>query len=87
MPIPTGDRPFDRLAADLVADQLAAHPTLGSTLGLTEYDAMLPDMSADAIAAQERSEDAWLERFRALPDDDLDADERIDRDQIGRAHV
>src|SRR5688500_8733849 len=82
MPIPTSDRPFDRLASELVADQLAAEPTLGSTLGLTEYDELLPDLSAEAIAARERSEDAWLERFRALPDADLDADEQIDRDLV-----
>ncbi len=82
MPIPTSDRPFDRLASELVADQLAAEPTLGSTLGLTEYDELLPDLSAEAIAAHERSEDAWLERFRALPDADLDADEQIDRDLV-----
>ncbi len=82
MPIPTSDRPFDRLASELVADQLAAEPTLGSTLGLTEYDELLPDLSAESVAARERSEDAWLERFRALPDADLDADEQIDRDLV-----
>ena len=82
MPIPTSDRPFDQLAGELVADQLAADPTLGSTLGLTEYDELLPDLSAESIAARERSEDAWLERFRALPDADLDADEQIDRDLV-----
>src|SRR5688500_20257200 len=80
MPIPTSDRPFDRLASELVADELAADPTLGSTLGLTEYDELLPDLSAEAIAARERSEDAWLERFRALPDAEPDAEEQIDRD-------
>ena len=82
MPIPTSDRPFDRLAGELVADQLAAEPTLGSTLGLTEYDELLPDLSAAAIAARDRSEDAWLERFRALPEADLDPDEQIDRDLV-----
>ncbi|MEP6759909.1 MAG: DUF885 domain-containing protein [Sporichthyaceae bacterium] len=82
MPIPTSDRPFDRLAGELVADQLAADPVLGSTLGLTEYDGLLPDLSEQAIAARERSEDSWLERFRALPDAELDADEQIDRDLV-----
>jgi len=82
MPIPAGDRPFDRLAAQLVTDQLAADPTLGSTLGLTEYDDLLPDLSAGAIADREKAEDAWLERFRALPLDELDPDEQIDRDLV-----
>ena len=61
MPIPVGDRPFDQLAAELVADQCAANPTLGSVLGLTEYDEALPDLSADGIAATASAvEDAWV---------------------------
>jgi uncharacterized protein (DUF885 family) len=82
MPIPTGDRPFDRLAADLIADQLADQPVLGTYLGVTGYDDRLPDRSADAIAARDRREDAWLERFAALPDADLTHEERIDRDLV-----
>lgn len=80
MPIPTGERPFDTLAADLLAEQCAANPLLGSALGLTEYDELLPDMSASAVSAQERAEDSWAQRLRVLPADDLSADERIDRD-------
>jgi uncharacterized protein (DUF885 family) len=80
MPIPTGDRPFDQLVAELINDQCAASPTLGSVLGLTEYDELLPDLSVDAIAARERSEDAWVSRLRELDDADLTDDERVDRD-------
>jgi len=82
MPIPTGDRPFDRLAAELIAEQAAGQPVLGSSLGLTDYDDRLPDMSADAIAAREQSEQRWRERLAALPDADLTHDERIDRDLV-----
>ncbi len=64
----------------LVADQCAANPTLGSVLGLTEYDEALPDMSAAGIEARERAEDGWVGRLRALADAELSADERIDRD-------
>ncbi len=92
MPIPTGDRPFDALAAELVADQCAADPLLGTVLGLTEHDGALPDMSAAGIAARERAEDAWVERLRGLDDGELSDDERIDRDLAlmvlaGRAHM
>jgi len=80
MPIPAGDRPFDRLAAELVADQLSADPILGSTLGLTEYDEALPDMSAEAIEARAAADESWLARFRSLSDEELSVDERIDRD-------
>jgi uncharacterized protein (DUF885 family) len=82
MPIPTGDRPFDALAAELAADQLAAAPTLGSALGLTEYDEALPDLSAEGIGRRERQEDSWIERLSALPADELTADERVDRDLV-----
>jgi uncharacterized protein (DUF885 family) len=80
MPIPTGERPFDHLAADLVAAQCHANPILGTVLGLTEYDEALPDMSAAGIAAREQDEDDWDARLAALADDELTSDERIDRD-------
>ena len=82
MPIPRGGRPFDDLAADLMADQFSANPVLGSALGLTEYDEALPDLSAGAIAARDRAEDDWSRRLSALTDDELTEDERIDRDLV-----
>jgi uncharacterized protein (DUF885 family) len=80
MPIPVGDRPFDQLVSELVADQCAANPTLGSVLGLTEYDEALPDLSAEGIEATQRTEDAWVGRLAGLDDGALNDDERIDRD-------
>lgn len=82
MPIPRGGRPFDDLAADLMADQFSANPVLGSALGLTEYDEALPDLSAGAIAARDRAEDDWSRRLSALTDGELTEDERIDRDLV-----
>ncbi|MGH3342879.1 MAG: DUF885 domain-containing protein [Carbonactinosporaceae bacterium] len=82
MPIPTGPRPFDRLARDLIAAQLAARPTLGTNLGLTEYDGELPDLGASAVADVERDEDRWLDRFTALDAADLTPDEQVDRDLV-----
>src|SRR5262245_59444148 len=82
MPIRYQDRPFDVLAEQLVNDQLAAEPVLGTNLGLTEYDALLPDRSADAIQARERSDDAWLDRFAGLADTELTHEERVDRDLV-----
>ena len=51
MPIPTSERPFDRLATELVADQFAASPTLGSDLGLTEYD----ELAAGPVRGRDRA--------------------------------
>jgi uncharacterized protein (DUF885 family) len=81
MPIPTGTRPFDRLAAELLEDQLAAEPNLGTFLGITDHDDRVADKSAAAIVERHRREDVWLQRFEAL-DDELDLDERIDRDLV-----
>jgi uncharacterized protein (DUF885 family) len=72
--------PFAALASELVADQLTANPVLGSSLGLVEHDEALPDMSAGAVAARERAEDAWTRRLAELADADLSDDDRIDRD-------
>jgi uncharacterized protein (DUF885 family) len=82
VPVPAGDRPFDLLAADLLADELSARPTLGSALGLGAYDEALADLSADSIERREANEDSWTDRLMALDDDALNADERIDRDLV-----
>lgn len=55
---------------------------MASRLGVPGYDDLLPDLSAAAIAEQERREDRWAARFAALADDTLTADEQIDRDLI-----
>jgi uncharacterized protein (DUF885 family) len=82
MPIPVGNRPFDRLAAELLDDELAAEPNLGTYLGITDHDERVADRSAAAIAERHRREDAWLERFAALNGADLDREERVDRDLV-----
>lgn len=80
--VPLSDRPFDRLLRGLLSDELSASPPLGSALGLTEYDEGLPDMSAEAVAARERAEDTWAERFAGVDEASLDPDERVDRDLV-----
>ena len=82
MPIPTSERPFDKLATQLAADRFEGSPTFASDLGLTEYDHLLPDMSAAAIRARERRQDEWTRRLRDLPTDDLTDDEALDRDLV-----
>jgi hypothetical protein len=54
MPIPTGTRPFDRLAAELLEDQLAAEPNLGTFSGITDHDHRVTDKSAVAIVERQR---------------------------------
>ena len=82
MPFPVGPRPFDALAAEIADAELAAAPTLGSSLGLTEYDELLPDLSAEAVAARHAREDRWTARLEALDDAALQPAERVDRDLV-----
>ena len=82
MPIPTSERPFDQLATQLAADHFEGSPTHASDLGLTEYDHLLPDMSAAAIQARDQREDEWTRRFHDLPSGDLSDAEALDRDLV-----
>ena len=65
----------------LLADELAASPLLGSSLGLTEHDGRMPDLSASALTAREAADDRHLAAFEALADDAVtDPEDRADRD-------
>ena len=71
---------FAELSATFLKEEFAESPVLASSLGLTEYDERLDDLSAEAFHRHEERSSAWLKRFRALPDDALTPAERIDRD-------
>lgn len=77
MPTPTS---FDDLVRDLIDEQFADNPLLGSALGDTRFDALLADLSADAIADRERREDGWSARLAAHDDAALTDEQRVDRD-------
>lgn len=78
--VTTPERPFDDAVAALIEDQFAANPVLGSALGVIAYDNDLPDLSAEAVAAQERREDDWVRELSPWADDDLTGQQVIDRD-------
>jgi uncharacterized protein (DUF885 family) len=74
------NRPLDALVTDFLSAEFAADPSAATTLGMPGYDDQLADLSAAAVARR-RAEDAeWLRRFEGLPEGELTADERIDRD-------
>jgi uncharacterized protein (DUF885 family) len=73
---------FAALAKDFLAEQYDAHPVRSSGMGLTQYDDQLDDLSTAAYDRRAASATAWRERFAALPDDALTAEEAIDRDLI-----
>ena len=71
---------FTTLADQLLKEEYDASPVLASSLGLTDYDERLDDLSAEAIRGKEEADTEWLRRLRAVPDAGLDPAELIDRD-------
>jgi len=74
---------FTDLADTFLKEEFAESPVLASSLGLTEYDERLDDLSADAHRRHDERSAAWAKRFGAIPDDTLSPSERIDRDFVG----
>jgi uncharacterized protein (DUF885 family) len=73
---------FTDLAETFLKEEFAESPVLASSLGLTEYDEKLDDLSAEAFKHHEARTTEWLKRFRAAADDGLSPAERIDRDFV-----
>jgi uncharacterized protein (DUF885 family) len=73
---------FASLVKDYLAERYDESPSWASMLGLTAYDERSEDLSADAFRRREAQVLEWTRRFRALPDAELTADERIDRDVV-----
>ena len=73
-------RPLDALVTDFLAAEFTADPSAATTLGMPGYDDQLADLSAAAIARRAPGPAERLCRFEGLSDDELTADERIDRD-------
>ncbi len=70
---------FDRLVEDFLTAEYVATPTLASSVGIDGYDSLLPDLTSAGYAARAADEDTWFERFRALDETRLSAEEAIDR--------
>ena len=71
--------PLASLVDSFLKEEYDESPTLASSLGLTEYDERLDDMSGDAHRRRIERDTAWLQRFRDVTDADLSPSERIDR--------
>jgi uncharacterized protein (DUF885 family) len=69
-----------QLIDEMLEEDFELSPVSASALGLTDYDAGMDDVSAEGFAERDRDAAAFLERFRAIRDEGLSPDERIDRD-------
>ncbi len=71
---------FARLVDDFLANEYATSPVLATTLGLTDYDERLDDLSAAAFEKRDADAVAWLARFNAVDPATLSFDDQIDRE-------
>jgi uncharacterized protein (DUF885 family) len=70
------------LTRDFLAEQYAESPVLASSLGLTQFDEQLDDLSAVAFARRERATAEWMAKFEAVEAASLSFDEAIDQDLV-----
>ncbi len=73
---------FASLVDTFLKEEYEDSPTLASSLGLTEYDERLDDLSAGAIKRRIEADNEWLARFRGAGEADLSAAEKIDRELL-----
>jgi uncharacterized protein (DUF885 family) len=71
---------FAELTDAFLHEEYEDSPVRASSLGLTEYDERLDDLSEASITRRVTRDTHWLEQFRAVADHELSADEAIDRD-------
>jgi uncharacterized protein (DUF885 family) len=68
---------FDRAVAQFLREYLEAEPVGASFYGLTEWDGLLPDMTAAGFATREAAAARWLARFSDWPDHDADTGDSL----------
>jgi uncharacterized protein (DUF885 family) len=73
---------FAELTNQFLDAEFEDSPVRASSLGLTEYDSRLDDLSEAAFLRRRRADAEWLARFEAVPAADLTLDEGIDRDLV-----
>src|SRR5918994_5945286 len=73
---------FSELSNDFLDAEFDDSPVRASSLGLTEYDDRLDDLSESAFERRRQADASWLDRFRAVDRDDLTFDDTIDRDLV-----
>src|SRR6185503_20154394 len=73
---------FADLSSEFLDAEWADAPVRASSLGLTDYDDQLDDLSEAAYERRRVRDGEWLERFRAVDPATLSFDDAIDRDLV-----
>jgi len=71
---------FAQLARAFLDEEYDQSPTYASSLGLTQYDELLEDLSEAAFIRRTQRTTHWMEQFGSLDTGDLTFDDAIDRD-------
>jgi uncharacterized protein (DUF885 family) len=74
--------PFAELCDEFLHDEFEESPVRATSLGLTDYDDRLDDLSEEAVRRRMAKDAQWLARFRAVEPSRLTFDEQIDRDLV-----
>lgn len=72
------DDEFDALFESLVADYMKRDPATATSLGLHEYDHLVPDLSREGTRGTIRLLEVYLEKFRALDESELTGPRPLD---------
>ena len=70
------------LIDDFVAEEMEESPLRATQLGIDGHDDRLGEYTAADYERRGRNEDRWLDRFAAIGDDGLSADDQLDRDLV-----
>ena len=73
---------FAELTTEFLNAEFDDSPVRASSLGLTDFDDQLDDLSEAAFERRRAADADWLERFRGVDPDALDFDDAIDRDLV-----
>ena len=72
--------PIADLIDRFLSEEFEASPVFASSLGLTQYDDRLDDLSAETFRRRDADAPRWRHRFEGVADAELDEQQRIDRD-------
>ena len=76
----TAERQLDELFADEWATRLRENPLLATSMGVSDYNGLLPGVSIDDIERRKRQSAAFADRLNRIEVDALPAQRRMDRE-------
>jgi uncharacterized protein (DUF885 family) len=78
----SGDAAFRTLAASILDDRFRRHPSLATDLGIHRYDAVMDNVSQEAIAAETDALNGFAARLIGIDPATLTLDAQLDRDLL-----